>query len=213
MKAILQDNYGTPDNPPPRRHRQARSRGRTKCSSGARRRHRPGHRAPHARRALPDASDSASGSVARRTRCPDATSPGRSCRSDPTSPTSSPVTRCSASPQGFLRRVRRGADQTSSSTSRPASRSNRPRSFPSPRPPPCRRLRDVGHVQPGQRRADHRGVGRCRHLRRATRQGTRSHGHRCHAARRRSTSCARSAPTTSSTTRTRTSPTARRATT
>ena len=80
---------------------------------------------------------SASGSVARSSPFPARTSPGRWCRSDPTSPSSKSVTRCSASPT-VPSPSTRWPERTSSSTSRPVSPSNRPRSSPSPRPPPCR---------------------------------------------------------------------------
>ena len=65
----------------------------------------------------------------------------------------------------------------------------------------------------GAEGADHRRLGRCRHLRRADRQGTRSGSHRRLQHRASSTWCARSAPTTSSTTPRTTSPTARSSTT
>ena len=66
-------------------------------------------------------------------------------------------------------------------------------------------LRDDGHVQPGQKVLDQRGVGRGGHVRRADRQGVRRRGDRRDQHQERRRWSARSAPTMSSTTPPRTS--------
>ena len=113
---------------------------------------------------------------------------------------------------GRVRRVRRRAGgQAGPQALEPDVRTGRRRSDLGGNRPSGAVRRGPGRARPEG--ADHRRLRRRRHLRRAAGQGPRRRGHRRVQRRPRSIWCGRSAPTTSSTTRRRTSPTVRIATT
>ena len=182
--------------------------------AGARGRRGPGHLAHHGRPAVPGAAGRLRAARARRTESGAGRSPAR------VEAVGADVTGLRVGDEvfgigdGSLRRVRAAPGRTSSrrkpanltfeqAAAVPVSGAHRP----------AGRARPTARVQAGQQGADHRRVRRRRHVRRADRQGVRRRGHRRVQHRRRSTWSAPSAPTTSSTTPARTSPTAARATT
>ena len=211
MSAIVQDRLR-------RRPRAASRAGRPPLGRrrrGARPRQcrgtRPRHLAPDDRPALPDADHGASASVARRTGCPGSTSPG------PWPPSVLAVTRFAVGRRGvrrrprLLRRVRRGRQDKLAL--KPANLSfEQAAVVPISAATALQALTDAGRVESGQRVlviGASGGVG-CYAVQLAKALGAEVTGV---ASTGSSTWCARSEPTTSSTTRATTSPTGAHATT